>query len=88
MKRQTIRLAPKAPEPVDPIDGPLVPTDWRKGALLNVRNGGEEYIITLHPEEYDPRYPERCVRFTNVGECQNFISDWYTRESHDPRAVR
>lgn len=62
------------------------PSDWRKGALLNVRNGGEEYIVTLYPEEYDPQHPERCITFTNVGECQKFISDWYARESHDPRA--
>lgn len=64
----------------------LHPSSWRKGALLNVRNYGAEYIITLHPEEYDPEYPERSMRFTNLGECQNFVSNWYAREAYDPRA--
>jgi hypothetical protein len=62
------------------------PPDWRKGALLNVRNHGAEYIITLYPEEYDPRYQERCLKFTNLGECQDFVSKWYARESHNPLA--
>lgn len=62
------------------------PADWRKGALLNVRNHGAEYIVTLHPAEYDPRHDDQCMKFTNVGECQNFVSAWYARESHDPRA--
>lgn len=62
------------------------PSDWRKGALLNVRNHGAEYIVTLHPEEFDPRHEERCIKFTNLGECQDFVSKWYARESHDPRA--
>lgn len=62
------------------------PADWRKGALLNVRNHGAEYIVTLHPAEYDPRHEDRCMKFTNVGECQAFVSAWYARESHDPRA--
>lgn len=62
------------------------PADWRKGALLNVRNHGAEYIVTLHPAEYDPRHEDQCMKFTNVGECQAFVSAWYARESHDPRA--
>ena len=73
------------PEAVE-HEGPLVPRGWIKGQLLNVRNGGEAYIITLFPDEYDPRYPEKSMRFTNPGEAQNFISKWYTQEHHDPRA--
>ncbi|WP_244191308.1 hypothetical protein [Ralstonia insidiosa] len=64
----------------------LVPADWRKGALLNVRNYGDRYVITLWPEEYSQEKPERAIEFTNLGECQNFVSDWYARHSHDPRA--
>lgn len=89
------RVAPPAPDPVvdqeltEAIVGPvpvLPPPDWRKGALLNVRNRGEQYTITLYPEEWDPRHPERAIHFTNLGECQNFISRWYAPEHHDPRA--
>jgi hypothetical protein len=69
-----------------PRDPNQPPADWRKGALLNVRNHGAEYIVTLYPEEYDPRYQERCVKFTNLGECQAFVSSWYARESHNPLA--
>lgn len=81
-----------AEEPALPVEageetqGVKTPSDWRKGALLNVRNQGDAYVITLYPEESDARYPERELRFTNLGECQGFVSDWYSRESHDPRA--
>jgi len=56
------------------------PRDWQKGALLNVRNYGHEYIVTLYPEEYDPRSPERSLHFTNPARCQDFVSAWYARE--------
>jgi hypothetical protein len=84
------RVAPVDPsldeiEPVVRADGEP-PADWRKGSLLNVRNHGAEYIVTLHPLEYDPRHEDQCMKFTNVGECQAFVSAWYQRESHDPRA--
>lgn len=69
-----------------PRDPTQPPADWRKGALLNVRNHGEHYIITLWPEEYRPDQEERCVKFTNLGECQGFVSHWYARETADPRA--
>jgi hypothetical protein len=69
--------------PRDPTQPPI---EWRKGALLNVRNAGAEYIVTLYPHEYDPRHEDRCLKFTNLGECQDFVSRWYARESHDPRA--
>jgi hypothetical protein len=62
------------------------PTDWQKGALLNVRNYGDAYVITLYPEEWSTERPERALRFTNPGECQDFVSDWYARESHHPLA--
>lgn len=76
-------------DPHDPDDLPTpqaLPRGWAKGAHLNVRNTGAEYRITLFPEEFDPLQPERCLRFTNTAECQNFVSRWYSRESHDPRA--
>lgn len=86
------RVAPVEHDPsIDEIE-PVVrapgdpPVDWCKGALLNVRNHGAEYIVTLHPAEYDPRHEDQCMKFTNVGECQAFVSAWYQRESHDPRA--
>lgn len=62
-----------------------IPADWTHGALLNVRNQGD-YVVTLFPEEYDYRHPERALRFPNPAECQNFVSNWYARESHDGRA--
>lgn len=64
-----------------------VPTDWVKGQLLNVRNAGHAYRITAMGEEYDHRYPERCLEFTSSFDCQQFVSDWYARQSHDPRAM-
>lgn len=77
----------KRPRAEENIQMPLlVPADWRKGALLNVRNHGEHYVITLWPEEYSAECGERCIKFTNLGECQNFVSDWYSRQTHDPRA--
>ena len=66
--------------------GPEVPEGWHTGELLNVRNHGDAYVLTLFPAEFDPRHPERAMRFTNPGDCQNFVSKWYSRESADPRA--
>lgn len=62
-----------------------IPADWPHGALLNVRNQGD-YVVTLFPEEYDYRHPERALRFPNPAECQNFVSNWYARQSFDGRA--
>jgi len=64
-----------------------IPPDWNIGALLNVRNNGAEFLVTLFPEEYDYQKPERTLRFGNSSACQNFISKWYARQHHDPRAV-
>lgn len=63
-----------------------VPSHWSKGALLNVRNRGDHYCITLYPEEFDPRNPERAMMFPNSWTCQDFVSRWYSRETADPRA--
>jgi len=63
-----------------------VPPSWTKGQLLNVRNAGEHYVITLLGEEFDPRHPERAVKFSNPALCQDWISRWYQREHFDPRA--
>jgi hypothetical protein len=63
-----------------------IPPDWHKGQLLNVRHAGPGYRITILGEEYDPRYPERCLEFTSGFDCQQFVSDWYNSQSHDPRA--
>ena len=67
-------------------DAPTIPADWHPGMLLNVRNSGDALTITLYPEEFDYRKPERALRFTNFGEGQDFISRWYARQHHDPRA--
>ena len=63
-----------------PPKEPQYPSDWHKGQLLNVRNTGPDYTVTLYPEEYDPRHPERALHFTNPAEAQNFVSAWYARE--------
>lgn len=67
-------------------DMPLVPHDWILGQLLNVRATGYGWNITLYPDEFDARYPERAMVFTHYGQCQDFISKWYARQYHDPRA--
>lgn len=77
------------PEPVPDSSTPApkqTPEHWPKGALLNVRNYGTEYIVTLFPEEFHVEHPERALRYENVGELQDFVSRWYAREHHDPRA--
>lgn len=53
---------------------------WHKGQLLNVRNAGSHYNVTLLGEEYDPMYPKRCLQFTNPNDCQDFVSRWYAPE--------
>ena len=75
-------------ECVEPIERApnTPPADWTKGQLLNVRNYGHAYIITAYPEEFQQDKPERAIQFTNPGECQDFVSDWYARESYNPLA--
>jgi hypothetical protein len=68
---------------------PFIPQSWTKGQLLNVRNRGEFYVVTLLGEEDDPPLkpaPNGALRFTNTALCQDFISKWYATEHHDPRA--
>lgn len=54
---------------------------WLKGQLLNIRNAGSHYNVTLLGEEYDPQNPERCLQFTNPNDAQDFVSRWYASES-------
>lgn len=63
-----------------------IPTFWVKGQLLNVRNTGADFVVTVLGEEFDPRYPDRALRFDNSFTCQQFVSKWYAREAADPRA--
>ena len=58
---------------------PQPPSDWIVGQLLNVRNTGSEYVMTLLDEEFDYRHPERALRFPNSSACQQFVSAWYAR---------
>lgn len=62
------------------------PADWQKGQLLNVRNYGPFYAVTLLHEEYSPEREERALKFTNPGELQDFVSRWYAPESYNPLA--
>jgi hypothetical protein len=62
------------------------PSDWTKGQLLNVRNYGSFYAVVLHGEEYSPEREHRALKFTNPGELQDFVSDWYARIGHHPLA--
>ena len=85
------QLTPPAvstPEIPNEHDAPAPPADWSRGALLNVRVAGADYVVTLYPEEFDPRHPERALRFGNPALCQDFVSRWYARQHHDPRATR
>jgi hypothetical protein len=54
---------------------------WSKGQLLNVRNAGSHYNVTLLGEEYDPTHPERCLQFQNINDAQTFISVWYSADA-------
>lgn len=72
------KAAPTPPKP-EPKDGePFVyPDFWTRGQLLNVRNAGSHYNVTVLGEDFDTRYPERCLQFPNSWECQAFVSWWY-----------
>ncbi len=78
--------APAVTEEEKPIDPMQPPADWVKGQLLNVRNRGEYYVVTRWPDEYSPEHEDRCLKFTNLGECQAFVSAWYAHQHYDPRA--
>lgn len=77
--RATLRLRQPEPEPAPVPTGErfTYPKDWSRGQLLNVRNAGERYDVTLLGEEFDPREPTRCLHFGSAYECQDFISWWY-----------
>ena len=80
--------AVSAPDIARDPEAPTPPADWGHGALLNVRSMGGEYVVTLYPEEFDAAHPERALRFANAVLCQDFVSKWYARQHHDPRAMR
>lgn len=74
-----VQAATPAEPPVDeapPSEFPF-PQAWSKGQLLNVRNAGSHYNVTVMGEEYDTRSPERCLQFSNSFDCQQFVSWWY-----------
>jgi hypothetical protein len=71
---------PEAPSQDQTPEGKAKAAGWSKGQLLNVRNAGSHYNVTLLGEEYDPRRPERCLQFTQPNDCQDFVSKWYARE--------
>lgn len=80
--RPTLTLRGKEPEKPkerQPKDGEpfAYPDFWTKGQLLNVVNTGSHYNLTVLGEDFDPRYPERSLRFPNSWECQAFVSWWY-----------
>jgi hypothetical protein len=83
-------IAPEQIVPAELLDDlPVAPVSWTKGQLLNVRNRGEFYVVTLLGEEDDPPLkpaPNGALRFTNTALCQDFVSKWYATEHHDPRA--
>lgn len=91
---QTLSLRKKLPPEqfaqvlieVNEIAGPQIPNHWQKGQLLNVRNTGVDYVLTILGEEFDHRHPERALRFSNSSTCNDFLGHWYSRQSHDPRA--
>lgn len=71
---------PETPAPEKTPEEKAQAAGWCKGQLLNVRNAGSHYNVTLLGEEYNPQQPERCLQFTNSGDCQNFVSRWYAPE--------
>jgi len=74
-----------AAPPIQPL-AHTFPIHWARGQLLNVRNTGSEYVLTLLNEEYDKRHPDRAIFFPNAFECNAFLGWWYSREHADPRA--
>jgi len=78
--RPTPALPPEDANPMEKAQA----MGWSKGQLLNVRNAGTHYNVTLNGEEYDPRHPERCLQFANPAECQTFVSQWYQQEGSRP----
>lgn len=95
-RHNTVRAPSQGPRHVLQVNGDIAPTEipapdrspeerakaagWAKGQLLNVRNAGSHYNVTLLGEEYDPQHPERCLQFTNINDAQTFVSTWYAPE--------
>ena len=73
---------PQSPQEPKPKEGEpfIYPDFWTRGQLLNVRNAGSHYNVTVLGEEFDTRYPERTLQFPNSWECQAFISWWYASQ--------
>lgn len=95
-RHNTIRESPGGARRVLEVRGDIAPSEvpssdqtpeerakaagWQKGQLLNVRNAGSHYNVTLLGEEYDPQHPERCLQFTQPNDAQDFVSRWYAPE--------
>ncbi len=79
--------SPPAPPPPERVEAEITPPHgWRPGELLNIRNAGHCYVVTRWPAEYDPQQPQNAMIFDNPARCQDFVSRWYARQHHDPRA--
>jgi hypothetical protein len=85
-EREAVEMAESAEMVEVPRAPNEPPSDWTKGQLLNVRNYGSFYAVVLHGEEYSPEREHRALKFTNPGELQDFVSDWYARIGHHPLA--
>lgn len=86
-RKHSVRVVsppPAEPDPAIEVKEQPWPSDWVKGQLLNVRNTGGKYCVTLLGEELDPRHPERALHFENSYEAQHFISWWYGRDGSNP----
>lgn len=54
----------------------VYPAHWVPGQLLNVRNYGGDYVVTLMGEEIGD---DNTMKFNNTFDCQEFVSKWYAR---------
>lgn len=86
-RKHAVRVVSQSPaeaEPAIEVKEQPWPADWVKGQLLNVRNVGGKYCVTLLGEEFDPRHPERSLHFDNCYETQHFVSFWYAKDGSRP----
>lgn len=83
---RTVLHVPGDRAPIPAEDQTLSPEEkathagWIKGQLLDVKNMGSHYSITLLGEEYDPTQPHRTLKFTQINDAQDFVSKWYAPE--------